>query len=222
MVDVPTPISRDGVVCATEPPVAPPPTPPAAVPAVPGADLFSLVSVTTEITVKTRTAMMADEERRGDVNEAKALWHDHSLIALRVASHLACSISVLRSPIEMVNLLFNSCVSLMCQPERASNADRTPTSIAISYPFCSDRVSLFRLFMSISMLRSSLSISGSPMRAAEGAHSCFSVPTSSLSFWLSASTSRRINDVVDLSVMPSLRARTDSSVRSSDRAALNR
>ena len=54
-------------------------------------------------------------------------------IALLTESHFADSISVRKSPIEMVNLLLIS-------------------SMNRSKPFCSERVSDLRLFMSISIL----------------------------------------------------------------------
>lgn len=70
----------------------------------------SEVNVTTLITVNTMAARIA--ECGNGVGELGCLnaWPpaDDLLIALLVASHLACSISVFRSPSEMVNLLLIS------------------------------------------------------------------------------------------------------------------
>lgn len=62
----------------------------------------------------------------------------NSQIALRVASHFELSISVLKSPSEMVNLLLIS-------------------SVAISKRVMSERLSVFLLLRSRSMLRGSIS-----------------------------------------------------------------
>jgi hypothetical protein len=85
----------------------------------------------------------------------------------------------------------------------------------ISRPFCSDLFSAFRLFISISIL----SVSRARSRAT---HSCFNVWISSLSFCSKLSTSLCIAPAIVFNAKLSLRARTLSSVRSSDNAALKR
>lgn len=84
-------------------------------------------------------------------------------IPFRVDSHLYCSISVLKSPREMVNLLLSSCRrergrsvrlrALGCCAKEPESNWWTLTSMAISYAFCSLRVSAFRFSSSMSILR---------------------------------------------------------------------
>lgn len=72
--------------------------------------------VTTEITVNTTPAMMATRTDQYVLRITCGTLD--SLMARRVASHLACSISVFRSPSEIVNLLLISYASRVSQTTR--------------------------------------------------------------------------------------------------------
>lgn len=137
-------------------------------------------------------------------------------MARRVASHLALSISVLKSPREMVNLLLIS-------------------SIERSNTFNSDRFSALRLLRSISILQAMASAliqiqvllvrrcSYFVIKILWGTtYSCFSVCISSLIFCSSISTSLRMVLAMVFNAVPSFLALTLNSVLSSDNAARNR